>query len=278
MREMPLPFEPAGNHYHELLVFLASWVRFASLVVKPVGRPVDSQAYASLLERLESFRVADRFIDVSDGTIPTRPRLLFRYDSDSIDLIQQTASCLFSWQTPYLPEDLTLYRKDRSLLLGSIGHEYDAWLVLDDGEQQKLAAHFAHVKQGAPPEVAFGADRVTIAGGAGTLLTFARRLREPPTPGVLVLTKIDGSTARVEIRVEPGDTSCTDGSWIGREGDLVIISGDSVDLDILAGEILTFVAEACSPAKTRNRVILQPYEGHPYLRADALALEVVLDS
>jgi hypothetical protein len=201
--------------------------------------------------------------------------LLFRYDSESIKLLQETASCLFSWQTPFLPEDLELYREDRSLLLGSICHEYEAWLVLDDREQVELAARFAHLPPVDPPQIAFEADHVMIAGGAEALLTFARRLRSPQ-PGVLLVRRSDGSDAFVEVRVESVNTGNMNGNWVGIENELVIISGDSVNLDILAAEILAFVAGACSVARSRDRVVIVPYEGHPYLRADALALEVVL--
>ena len=38
--------------------------------------------------------------------------------------------------SPELPEDLYLLREDRTLLLGSIIHEKEAWLELDDAEFQ----------------------------------------------------------------------------------------------------------------------------------------------
>jgi len=271
MHELSLPFEPAGKRYDELLLFLAIWARSASLVVE-TRRPANPKIYMGLAERLEHFRIERRIV-TDDISVPARPRVLFRYDSDSISLLQRTARCLYSWQLPYLPEDLILYREDGSLLLGSIGHEYDAWLSLSDEECREWAARFPQADQVSLPQLALGADRVKVEGDAGALLAFARRLREPPTPGVLVLPRRGGTVFAVEIRVEP---QAVRDSWIGREGDRVIFSGDSLNLDILAEEILTFVAVACSPARTSDRLVLVPYDGHPYLRPDSLALEIVL--
>jgi hypothetical protein len=54
-------------------------------------------------------------------------------------LLTEAVEGLYDWQQPDRPEDLAFLRRDGTALLGSVAHEADAFLVLDDDELARLS-------------------------------------------------------------------------------------------------------------------------------------------
>jgi len=55
-------------------------------------------------------------------------------------VIAASAQGLYDWQHPRLPEDLCFLRRDGSPWLGTVAHERDAFLDVDDSELVELLA------------------------------------------------------------------------------------------------------------------------------------------
>jgi hypothetical protein len=71
-------------------------------------------------------------------------RYVYRLEPTSLDVLIQSASSLFDWVNPELPEDLHLIRSDGTPVLGTVAQDDDAWVELDDQE----VAQF--IESGAP--------------------------------------------------------------------------------------------------------------------------------
>jgi len=55
-----------------------------------------------------------------------------------VEVLTKSASGLYDWVQPSLPEDLCLLRPDETPWLVTISHERDAYLVLDAKEHVEL--------------------------------------------------------------------------------------------------------------------------------------------
>jgi len=71
-------------------------------------------------------------VALSDAT-----RYVFRLTPATSRVLASSASSLFEWHNPRLPEDLHFLRADRSVVLGSVAHENYAWLELADEELER---------------------------------------------------------------------------------------------------------------------------------------------
>jgi hypothetical protein len=60
-------------------------------------------------------------------------------------VLQELASHLFEWGHPGAPEDLCFFRNDGSVILVTISHERDAYLLLSEQEFQHLPAKAPHL-------------------------------------------------------------------------------------------------------------------------------------
>ncbi|WP_344234779.1 hypothetical protein [Kribbella hippodromi] len=70
----------------------------------------------------------------------TVERFLFRLDAESLEVLVSSASSLYDWVNPMLPEDLHFLRSDGSVVLGTVAQEDDAWLQLTPAEYEGIAA------------------------------------------------------------------------------------------------------------------------------------------
>jgi hypothetical protein len=66
---------------------------------------------------------------------------MYRFEPSLVEIMEEVAGSLFGWIVP-LPEDPHLVRDDDSVWLGSIAHERDAWLELENGELDRLQDEF----------------------------------------------------------------------------------------------------------------------------------------
>lgn len=66
--------------------------------------------------------------------------LVYRYRATPrlMGVLRSACRGLFEWQQPTLPEDLCAFRADGEVLLASIAHERDGWILLDAREFDAL--------------------------------------------------------------------------------------------------------------------------------------------
>lgn len=68
----------------------------------------------------------------------TYDRYLYVVEAASVQVLIRSASRLFDWVNPRLPEDLHFLRADGSTVLGMVAQEDDAWLELTNHEYDEL--------------------------------------------------------------------------------------------------------------------------------------------
>lgn len=269
--EQPLPFEPVGWRYDALLGFLLGKASQATVVIDTTSRPENRETFARVLKALEPAVLERRRADSWPGTelgpsndLPGHELLVLRYEAELAEQLRRIARCLYSWQAPLLPEDLTFYRPDGSVLLGSIGHEFEAWISFDESELAELKSRFARA-EARPPKLELQPGKVEMRGGAASLLGLARYFRNP-TESLLPMF--------LEISIEPG----ADRLSVTTHDDRLVVTGDSIDLDIVAHELFSFVARAGAGYAASPSLLFSPALGHPALRSDALELEIILEA
>jgi hypothetical protein len=128
-----------GDIYRSVLDYASTECAFASLVVR---RPSDlgsagHQLIASLTDNLnvienQSEWPGTRIMDTS-ATIYE-----IRLSAEVLERLKLVANCLHDWVAPDLPEDLAFLRADKTAWLASISHEDEAWLKLDEDEENLL--------------------------------------------------------------------------------------------------------------------------------------------
>jgi hypothetical protein len=57
-------------------------------------------------------------------------RYLYRLQPETLDVLVSSASDLYEWINPELPEDLHFLRADGSTVLGTVAQEHDAWVEI----------------------------------------------------------------------------------------------------------------------------------------------------
>lgn len=131
-----------GQDYGELLRALSPIAASFGLIVRMPFAVLHEQARV-VLERL-----GEHLIDATETqTWPgsqivgrmTVERFLFRLDASSLDVLVSSASSLYDWVNPMLPEDLHFLRADGSAVLGTVAQENDAWLELTPAEYERIA-------------------------------------------------------------------------------------------------------------------------------------------
>ena len=73
----------------------------------------------------------------------------YRLNPQTIDLILNASDRLYGWVEwdNSLPEDLALYRQDRTPFLGTISHETDGFFVVSDDEYYRLSEAVPEILQ-----------------------------------------------------------------------------------------------------------------------------------
>lgn len=134
----------SGPAYSELLSGLAEIsVRFGFVVRSP--KIVLSDDGLQVMARLAPFCCESEATQRWPGTQLVGRRIAMRYcyllDADALAVLSESASSLFDWVNPALPEDLHFLREDGSPVLSTVAQEEEAWLELDDEEYAKISLY-----------------------------------------------------------------------------------------------------------------------------------------
>jgi len=133
--------EPRGGLYQGLLDFALEVCETALLVVrdmKPLSLGDKGQA---VLSQLEPFLKRKIVSSEWPGTIAfgwTAWVFYYTLTPESVEILKQSATGLYSWMQPDLPEDLCLLRGDGRPWLVSIADERDGYLDLTQDEKARL--------------------------------------------------------------------------------------------------------------------------------------------
>jgi hypothetical protein len=130
---------PRGETYARLLAWLGRSGHAAGLGVREPS--AISERGVEVLGRLAAFTMADERVSESPGTVllghTARP-IRFRLEPQSLAVLREAVDDLHGWLQP-LPEDLCVWRKDGTLVMGTIAHERDAWLQVEPSEASILS-------------------------------------------------------------------------------------------------------------------------------------------
>jgi hypothetical protein len=132
--------EPRDETYYELLVAAARSCSSASLVVHS-NKTYDATAHA-LLESLGSEVLQVVTTREWPGTMLSEghsaEQWTFRLTESTSGQLRTAARGLYDWRMPKLPDDLSFWREDGTLWLGSTAHEQDAFMELAPRELGEL--------------------------------------------------------------------------------------------------------------------------------------------
>jgi hypothetical protein len=140
---------PKDSFYYELLDFLKI-ISTEFILVMREEIEFDENA-GSLLNDLSLNLLKKRYSSEWPGT-----RLLgghraeifyYKVNDDTVNILKKYSISLFDWLAPRLPEDLTFFRKDGTLILGSIVHERDYWSDFTKDELSILTEKFPSLKE-----------------------------------------------------------------------------------------------------------------------------------
>jgi hypothetical protein len=136
--------EPAGSEYADLIDFCCSLASKMILVVRdPQIRPGD--AIRQRLAKLQPYRIEALRSREWPGTILYEDEAAVYWHHVTPGLQQcmkELASHLFEWVHPDAPEDPCFFRDDGQVVLVTISHERDAYLMLTEAEFVALEERF----------------------------------------------------------------------------------------------------------------------------------------
>jgi hypothetical protein len=135
-----LLIEPTGSKYSELLDYAITVCKFFLFVTDrdqnylgPKGKRV--------LDELAPYLYRMELKSEWPGTIlfgTEVPVYIYHFIPASIAILKKSATRLYQWQDPNLPDDLCLLRDDESPWLVTIAHENDSYFELTEDEMQQL--------------------------------------------------------------------------------------------------------------------------------------------
>ena len=103
----------------------------------------DRRSAAQMLETLREHLISEKETSEWPGTrlLGRKKARAFKYrlNASSAQLLQDVCSSFSNWIAPNRPEDLSLLRADSTVWLGSVAHEKDVFLELEDAELRNLA-------------------------------------------------------------------------------------------------------------------------------------------
>ncbi len=133
--------EPRGPAYEALVhycVAAGSSCTLADLFSSSrAGRQARADFLGQALPCLETTIAAERWPlgepETGDPKSPT-PLWRFALTERLTPVLLSGPRRLYGWKAPRFPEDLAVYRKDGSVLLGAVAHEHIGWLNLSSEE------------------------------------------------------------------------------------------------------------------------------------------------
>jgi len=135
-----LLIEPSGYNYIDLLDYALGECTLL-LLVKYDEQKQLSQRGKGVLDELAPYLYKMEMKSEWPGTVlfgGEVPICTYNFVPESAAILKKSASRLYQWQRPDLPDDLCLLRSDESPWLVTIAHEDDSYLVLDEDEYLRL--------------------------------------------------------------------------------------------------------------------------------------------
>lgn len=135
MKEIVLSADFSPSKWRDVLDFL--WPKAHSMMVVIQESNPQEGTIQDFVSRMGQDLLGDEQCQSWPGTVlldGTARCLRYLCTPRSRDIILSATDSLFSWLQPQLPEDLSLFRRDGSVLLESIAHERLASVYLLDDE------------------------------------------------------------------------------------------------------------------------------------------------
>jgi hypothetical protein len=132
--------EPINQIYRDLLDFSIHECKYFLLVTDKKNRQLYPTGKA-ILDQLSPFLFKLQLKSEWPGTILFQvkvPVYIYHFVPESLEILKKSATSLYEWQRPNLPDDLCLLRSDESPWLVNIAHERDSFLLLSDDEMSCL--------------------------------------------------------------------------------------------------------------------------------------------
>jgi hypothetical protein len=134
-----LNIDPSRDLYSSLLGFALDICPLALLVVRPEMDLMESgQRVLDSLEPYIESKVKSTQWPGTEIFDAEADLLYFRLEGSSVTVLQSATDHLFGWCQPDLPEDLCLFRRDRTPWLVTIAHERDGYFLLSEWERRQL--------------------------------------------------------------------------------------------------------------------------------------------
>ena len=129
--------EPRGSSYEALVRYCVAEGEFCTLAdlfpKSKAGRNARSEFLDHAQSNLKTIEVAGRWpLGEPETGDPSKPTPLWRFalTGSMAGSLLNGPRGLYGWKSPKFPEDLAVYRKDGSVLLGTVAHEQIGWMNL----------------------------------------------------------------------------------------------------------------------------------------------------
>lgn len=136
-----LLIEPSGRRYSDLLDYAIKECKYFLLVTDRENKQLSPKG-KGVLEELLPHLCRMEMKSEWPGTVlygSTVPVYLYHFIPESAAILKQSASRLYQWQRPDLPDDLCLLRSDESPWLATIAHENDGYFVMNEEEWRRFS-------------------------------------------------------------------------------------------------------------------------------------------
>lgn len=143
---------PVGDAYRQLLRIVSANSEMVGFVIRP-GEARFSEPAKRLLADLERDLITAEQVwswpgsEMSSSSRPYEHRL-YRCIPRVVSLLEVASSSFGDWVSPGLPEDLHFLRSDKSVVLGSIGHERFVWMKLSADEASRMRRELPSTLEG----------------------------------------------------------------------------------------------------------------------------------
>jgi hypothetical protein len=141
---LDMTLKPSGDLYELLIEALAPLAALVGMVIRSDKVQLGPQAQ-DLMRDLTPYLVHVDELSTWPGTVllgEHRSKVYqYRLVPEVVTLILSSASSLYQWVNPDLPEDLHFLRADGSTVLGSVAQEEDSWIELEDLEFANWSVH-----------------------------------------------------------------------------------------------------------------------------------------
>lgn len=142
-----LKSEPKNSYFYQLVDLLKIISKHFILIKR--DQLYFNDGISSLLEKLSIHLVNKTFSNEWPGTelLDQDKAIIYRYkvNDDTINILKKHSNSLFDWIAPGLPEDLCFFREDDTVILGSITHEKEYWIDLNEAELEIATKKFPNL-------------------------------------------------------------------------------------------------------------------------------------